>query len=361
MTRYLKYLPTLIIVCVAIAVVSLKYWDYITNPWTRDGQVMSYVIQVTPRVTGPVIHLPIKDNQLVKAGELLFEIDPSTFKASLDQARANYDKTLDDIAALEKQVDAAKAGVAQAKSSISEVKAAINADISQLAEAKIRLQRNQKLLSTGATSKQHYDDLKMQHDVAQANKQQTNAALVTAQSAFLQAQANLAQAQANLGAAGADNARLRVAKAQLKQAQLNLDYTRVVAPVDSYVTNLSLQLGSQAVANQPTLALVDANGFWVYAYFRETLVGKMRAGDSALVTLMSYPDTPISGKVDSLGRGIAQADGSTGYNLLPNVNPTFEWIRLAQRIPVRIHLDKLPEGVELRIGATASVLVMTGK
>ena len=92
---------------------------------------------------------------------------------------------------------------------------------------------------------------------------------------------------------------------------------------------------------------------------RETLIANMRSGDEALVTLMTYPDKPISGKVDSLGWGLAQSDGSTGYNLLTNVNPTFEWIRLAQRIPVRIHLDKLPEGVELRIGTTASVLVKT--
>lgn len=361
MTRYLKYLPTVLIACCTIAAVSFKYWDYITNPWTRNGQVMSYVIQVTPRVTGPIVNLPIIDDQLVKAGELLFEIDPSTFIVSLDQARANYDQTLDDIAVMKKQVVAAKAYVGQSESAISQVKSEITAAVSQLKEAKIRFQRNQKLLATGVTSRQYADQLKMQFEVAGANKNQSTAALLVANSALLQAQATLAQAQANLGAPGVDNARLRAAKALVDQAQLNLKYTRVLAPVDSYVTNLTLQLGSQAVANQPALALVDANGFWVYAYFRETLVGKMRAGDPALVTLMTYPDTPISGKVNSLGRGIAQADGSTGYNLLPNVNPTFEWIRLAQRIPVRIHLDKLPEGVELRIGTTASVLVMTDR
>jgi len=85
----------------------------------------------------------------------------------------------------------------------------------------------------------------------------------------------------------------------------------------------------------------------------------MRKGDSALVTLMGYPDKPIRGKVDSLGWGTAQSDGSTGYNLLPNISPTFEWIRLAQRVPVSIHLDQLPEGVTLRMGSTASVLILT--
>ena len=84
----------------------------------------------------------------------------------------------------------------------------------------------------------------------------------------------------------------------------------------------------------------------------------MQEGDSALVTLMGYPDSPLSGKVDSLGRGTAQSDGSTGYNLLPNISPTFEWIRLAQRVPVKIHLAPVPQGITLRMGSTASVLVM---
>ena len=355
----MKHLRTTLIVCCAVAAVSFKYWDYITNPWTRNGQVMSYVIQVTPRVTGPIINLPIKDNQSVKAGDLLFEIDPRTFRVSLDQARAKYDQTLDDIVALEKQVDVAKANVAQFQSAITKAESALQAAKSQHEDAKARFIRNEVLVAKGTISEQKFDDLKMRHEVAAADKDQSIAALLAAKSALLQAQASLAQAQANLGAPGAENARLRAAKATVDQAELNLEFTRVQASVDGYVTNLTLQLGSQAVANQAALALVDVNSYWIDAYFRETLLSEMHVGDAVLVTLMSYPDTPITGKVDSIGWGIAQSDGSTGYNLLPNVSPTFEWIRLAQRIPVRIHLDKLPEGVELRIGTTASVLVKT--
>ncbi len=95
-------------------------------------------------------------------------------------------------------------------------------------------------------------------------------------------------------------------------------------------------------------------------FFRENHIEDLRKGDRAIVTLMSYPDKPLEGHVDSLGWGIAQQDGSTGSDLLPNISPTFEWIRLAQRVPVRIHIDPLPEGVELRVGTTASVLVRTG-
>jgi len=130
--------------------------------------------------------------------------------------------------------------------------------------------------------------------------------------------------------------------------------------VDGYVTNLNLRLGSQAVANQPALALVDVNSFWVHGYFRETTVGDIEAGNRAVVTLMTYPDTPLTGVVHSIGWGIAQEDGSTGEDLLPSIEATFEWIRLAQRVPVRVHLNQLPEGVKLRVGTTASVLVRTG-
>jgi multidrug resistance efflux pump len=150
------------------------------------------------------------------------------------------------------------------------------------------------------------------------------------------------------------------ARAALEQAQLDLEFTEVKAPVDGYVTNLNLRLGSQAVANQPTLALIDADSFWVHGFFRENHIEGIGAGDRAVITLMSYPDRPLEGLVDSLGWGIFQQDGSSGANLLPDISPTFQWIRLAQRVPVRVRLVDMPDDIELRVGTTASVLVMKG-
>ena len=115
--KILKYLLTGAIVAVAVILVLFKYWDYVVNPWTRDGQVRAEVIQITPRVSGPIVDLPIRDNQFVKAGDLLFEIDPRTFQASLDQARAQLDETGDSVQALEKQVEAAQAGVNASRAS----------------------------------------------------------------------------------------------------------------------------------------------------------------------------------------------------------------------------------------------------
>jgi multidrug resistance efflux pump len=124
------------------------------------------------------------------------------------------------------------------------------------------------------------------------------------------------------------------------------------------VSNINFQIGDQAVANTPILALVDSNSFWVFGYFRESEIGRIELGDPARVTLMAYPDQPLAGTVESLGWGIAPSDGNMGYNLLPSIKPVFQWIRLAQRIPVRIKLKDLPQGVELRYGLTASVMIL---
>ena len=166
--------------------------------------------------------------------------------------------------------------------------------------------------------------------------------------------------QAQLVALGKSNPQLRAALAAVQQAELNLEFTKVRAPVDGYITNLTLRLGSQMVANQPMLALVDVNSFWVSGFFKENRIGDILGGERALVTLMTYPDKPLEGRVKSIGWGIAQQDGSKGVDLLPNINPTFEWIRLAQRVPVRIELTKVPRDIKLRVGTTCSVLVMTG-
>jgi multidrug resistance efflux pump len=180
------------------------------------------------------------------------------------------------------------------------------------------------------------------------------------ESARLQAQAELAHAQAQVGAPGEENAQLREAKAALETSKLKLEFTEVRASVDGCVTNLTLRVGSQAVANQPSLALVDASSSYAQGFFRENAIGQVRPGMPALVPLMTYADRPVSGRVLSIGWGIYQDDGASGPDLLPKVEPTFEWIRLAQRVPVRIHLDSIPDGVELRVGTTASVLIMTG-
>jgi len=156
-------------------------------------------------------------------------------------------------------------------------------------------------------------------------------------------------------------AKIDALKEKLNNAKLNLTFTKIYASVDGYVSNINFQIGSQAVANNPILALVDANSFWVFGYFRENMIQDVHVGDSVKVTLMAYPDKPLSGSVGSIGWGISHSDGNPGSNLLPSIKPVFQWIRLAQRIPVRVKLEKLPKGVELRFGLSASVMVLKSK
>jgi multidrug resistance efflux pump len=360
MSGILKVLLTGVVVLVAVAAVAFKYWDYLTNPWTRDGQVRANVIQVAPRVSGPVVKLPIVDNQFVKAGDALFGIDPRTYAAALDQARAKLDETRDDLKDLEQRVNVAQAALDQSVSQIKQAQSAVKSAEAESVRAIADFERASRLVKKGDISKRNFDQTKAANDVAQADLDKAQSRLIQANAAKLQAEAELARSKADLGAPGEENARLRGAKAALESAKLNLEFTQVKASVDGYVTNVKLRLGSQAVANQPALALVDVNSYWVHGFFRETVVGRVRPGNQAVITLMSYPDDPLTGVVDSIGWGIAQDDGSTGADLLPTINPTFEWIRLAQRVPVRVRLEGVPDEVALRVGTTASVLVRSG-
>jgi multidrug resistance efflux pump len=287
MKKIIKILLTLAILGIAAFFAYNKYKAYIDNPWTRDGQVRTQVIQVTPRVNGMVIKIHVADNQKVKKGDLLFEIDPSQYQVKLNQAEARLQRTR----------EAAKG-------------------------TKIEFERVKNIYAKdkGAVS-----------------------------------QRDLVRNETNYYKSLAD---IDSSKEAVNTAKLNLSYTKVFAEVDGYVSNINFQIGSQATANKAILALVDENSYWVFGFFREDAIPEVKIGDKAMVTLLAYPDTPLSGKVESIAWGIAHSDGNPGNNLLPSVKPVFQWIRLAQRIPVRIKLDKLPKNVKLRFGLTASVMVL---
>jgi multidrug resistance efflux pump len=332
-TKFQQYAATAAIVLVAIVALFFKYGDYVTNPWTRDGRVRADVVQIASRVTAPIVEILIKDNQFVEQGDILFRLDPRTFEAALDEAQANLELTL-----------------YQTQGSVAEAMANVRSAKSQLTQNKVEYERQQGMLSKNATSKSSVESAKSSYEIAQQQLKSAEAVLEAAN----------AGRQAGTDTPGKAGAQEHLAKAQLSQAALNLEFATVKAPVDGYVTNLSLRLGDQVVANRPVLALVDVNSFWVHGFFKETSIAGIRPGDRAVVTLMTYPDTPLEGVVESLGWGIAESDGSPSTDLLPKVAPTFEWIRLAQRMPVRIKLTDVPDGVQLRVGSTGSVLVKTG-
>jgi multidrug resistance efflux pump len=146
------------------------------------------------------------------------------------------------------------------------------------------------------------------------------------------------------------------ALAEVNVAQLNLQRSVIRAPVNGYVTNLTLRIGDYASAGQTALVVVDSDSFWVAGYFEETKLSRVRPGSAVTIDLMGYAQ-PITGHVESMSRGIADQNGVAGADGLAAVNPVFTWVRLAQRVPIRIHIDKVPAGVELAAGLTCSVIV----
>jgi multidrug resistance efflux pump len=355
-----RAIVTIAVILVAVVLVGWKFWDYVTNPWTRNGQVMAQVIQITPRVYGTIVDLPIKDNQFVRAGDLLFQIDPRTYQSTVDGLHANLDMVRDEIDALAAQVEATAASVERYDALIRYFEQKVKGKTARLEDYQRELKRYTRLVKTGAASQERLDQAEADVIDGQAVVDGAVQELLQAEAARSEAFADLARDKATLGADGYLNARLRRAKAQLHSAELQLEFTRVVAPVDGYVTNLNLRLGDHATANKAALALVDVNSYWVYGFFKESFIGNVHPGDLAVVTLMSYPDKPILGRVVGRGWGVYQKDGATAQELLPVVSATFEWIRLAQRVPVRVELGELPEGVELVVGTTATVLVKSG-
>lgn len=163
--------------------------------------------------------------------------------------------------------------------------------------------------------------------------------------------------QQTLSAASVAAANYQGALAALELAQLNLSHAVVRSPVAGYVTHLRLRPGNYATAGETKVAIIDAQSFWVVGYFEETKLRHIHVGNTAQVSLMGF-DPIITGHVESIGRGIGDSNDETGGLGLPEVNPTFNWVRLAQRVPVRIQLDALPEGIVLVAGLSASVSIM---
>ncbi len=281
-------LRTLIRVVLTLAVVSLAIvlgitlWNvYMIAPWTRDGRVRVYVVDVAPEVAGTVVQIPVVDNQFVHKGDPLFVLDPVRFRLAIREAQARLDGALEDL----------------------------------------KLKRNDARRRMGLGG------------IVSAEEQEVFNSNVATQIAAVDA-----------------------ARAALDVAKLNLQRSVLYSPVNGYVTNLNLRVGDYVAASQARMAVIDADSYWVYGYFEETKMWGVHVGDVARVKLMGYKPI-LTGHVVSIARGINDTNGTPDKLGLQDVNPIFTWVRLAQRIPVRIHLDHVPDSVTLAAGMTATVSV----
>jgi multidrug efflux system membrane fusion protein len=329
----------IITVAVAVAVIlSVLYYRHAERyPGTDDAYVDADVVGIVAQVAGPIVSLPIEDNQIVRANDLLFEIDPRPFRIAVEQARAQLDQTGNDVSALADAVTEAEAGVRYRQA--------------QLRLAETQMKRVEPLSKIGALPFQDHD--------------KAVAGLDEARAGVADSKAQLAQALDNLGAADENNPQIRAAVAQLEYAQLQLSYTTVVAPVNGYVTDLTLSPGSYATVGSPMLSLVNTDSWRVVAYMKETQLRDIRPGQPTRLYLPAYPGVRFDGIVQGIGWGVEQQDseGERGPDGVPSVSPTVDWVRMAQRFPVRIALvnpdpaHPLRKGMRatLRIDATAEI------
>ncbi len=316
-------------IAVAALLGALYYRHDVRYPSTDNAYVDADVVEIVAQVSGPLVNLAVSDNQAVEAGDLLFEIDPRPFEIAVERAKAEVDKTGQNVSAQSDAVVSAEAEFRRAQAAL------------RLAEVQFR--RVAPLAKQGAVPYQDFDKAQAQLDAARSGLQN--------------AQAQVSRAQNELGEMGADNADARMALAQLESAQLQLSYCRVTAPVNGYVTNLTLSPGSYANAGVPILSLVDTDSWRVVGYLKETQLRRIQAGQPTRVYLPAYPGVRFEGRVQGIGWGIQQQDGATGADGLPSVSPTVDWVRMAQRFPVRITLLDRDPAHPLRKGMRASVRI----
>jgi multidrug resistance efflux pump len=300
---------TMIVLTIALVLMHAIWQRYMYSPWTRDGRVRANVIYLSTDVSGLVKEVRVADNEWVHKGDVLFVLDPDRFRYAIEQADAD---------------------VARAKGQVQQTESLMSASLFESKMRRDQASRREKL-SGDVVSEETRSDYSLQ-------SQQSQSALDAARAANSAAQANLKAAL-------------------VRRETADLDYVRseVRAPTDGYITNLNLYPGDFASAGTARMAMIDSDSFWVYGYFEETKIQGVHVGDQAVVRLLGG-DIDIAGHVDSIASGIVDRDNPTGSGeLLANVDPIFTWVRLAQRVPVRIHLDTVPRGIHLAMGMTCTI------
>jgi membrane fusion protein, multidrug efflux system len=317
-----------ILVLAAVVLGLFVYHLFYFNPRTDDAYVHADTAEVAAHVGGQIVQLPIKDNQAVKSGDLLFVVDTRPYQLALDTARTKLKLTEIEIRTLNDSIHAAQAQLADRQAEA--------ANTRQYLDRIVPLQAR---------------DFVTENDVIETRNK-----LKAADAAVSSARSELEKAQDALGVLDNSNQRLRAAKEAVEDAQLNYDYCFVRASFDGYVTNLNIAEGQYANVGQPVLTMVDDRNWYVLAYFREDLLDRIRPGMRADLSLLSYPHAQFFGEVEGIGWALYRENGAP-VGGLPNVEETLNWVRLNQRFPVRILLKRVDQQHPFRMGQTAVVTV----
>jgi membrane fusion protein (multidrug efflux system) len=292
-------------------------------PATSDAYIGAHVVRIAPQVGGKVAELPVTDHARVARGQLLLAIDPESCEIAVKRAEANVALADQAQAGAQAAVDAARAEVSERE-----------------AEHDDALRNNERM-----------QELLKQKSVAQAQADTTRYKLREATAALEDARSGLQQAVRELGEAGA---RVRVADAALAHARLDLSHTHITAPVSGVLGTLDVRPGDVVTAGQQLFPLVDDSTTWVDANYKETDLHRIRIGQSASISVDMYPGKLFHGHVESVGPA-----SSVAFSLLPPENATGNWVKVTQRFPVRVRIDKPDPAIPLRLGASCTVTIDT--
>ncbi|MGH8151018.1 MAG: efflux RND transporter periplasmic adaptor subunit [Steroidobacteraceae bacterium] len=325
------------VVVVAAVVVAAAVWWLIERNYesTDDAYIDTRLVYLSPQVAGRVLHVYANDNVRVQKGELLVEIDPANAQARVDQAQAQVAQATAQLAAVNAQLRVSEANDQRTR-------AAVTGAAAQAANAARDLARYRGLNAAmpSAVAVQQFDQARMQavHTASEREVATLDAKAAAQQVDAARTQIAVAQAQ------------IKAAQAGLQQARLNLGYTRIVAPCDGTVANRSVAVGDYVQAGEDLLAIVPFD-IWITANFKETQLDEMRLGEKVDIGIDAYPGVKFAGHVDSIQRGAGQA-----FSVLPAQNATGNFIKVVQRVPVKILIDRPALG-SFELGPGMSVRV----
>src|SRR5215472_12871392 len=373
------------IVLGAVVMCLIAIWVYVHRPQTDDATVRANFIGIAPHASGHIVQLLVKDNQAVKQGDLLFTIDPRPYEHTVARTKASLVLTRKEVDALEKAEKVAEASIVRAEAQVSAsaadieraeaqsiaAEAALQRAEGEFTEADDHFKRVEPLLAKELTTADLVEAARTRRLVAETGVSQAQkgltaakAAVTAARAQHLAVEAALEQAKVDrfraedaIGREGDFNARIGAAEAQLAEAELDLGYCKVYAPFSGKVVNLNISLGEFAHSGSQVFTLVDTRTWYVVANFRESQLKHIEEGAPAEVYLQFKGGKSFHGKVVGPGWAVVPEYGTSTMGL-PNVPRNLDWVRLAQRFPVRIEVEQPDDS--FRVGASA-VVTITGR
>ncbi|MGO9950598.1 MAG: HlyD family secretion protein [Dissulfurispiraceae bacterium] len=314
------------ILLVAGLVILFFYLDYkATHITTDDAFVDGRVYSVAPKISGTVKTVNVEDNQLVKKGDILVEITPEDYNARLNEALSS--------------MEAERSKLAEYQAKVKTAKAQLDLQEANLRQAEIDIRRAEALYSKGAISKEHYEKTQTGYDVSQA-----------------EVKASLEQLRQAESSVASQASSVTAKRAKLKTEQLNVSYTTIYAPVGGRITKKNVEKGNQVQPAQPLMAIVPLDDIWVVANFKETQLEKIRPGQRVEIKVDTYSGATFKGKVDSIMAGTGSA-----FSLFPPENATGNYVKIVQRIPVKIVLDNEDTSHVLRVGMSVLPTIIVEK